>query len=48
MDIIAIQKILTDAVKEYELTANVPAEVFVTLTASDLYRKLTAKQKPKS
>ena len=42
MDIVGIQKILSDAVKEYELVGNVPTEVLVTLISSDIYRKLTA------
>lgn len=45
MDIIAIQKILNDAIKEYELTANVPSEVLVSLISVDIYRKLSAKKK---
>jgi len=43
MNIDGIQRILHDAVKEYELVANVPNEVFVTLISADIYRKLNAK-----
>ena len=45
MDIIGIQRILSDAIKEYELTGNVPNEVLVSLISVDIYRKLTAKKK---
>ena len=44
MDITVVQKILTDAAKEYELSGNVAAEVFVTLISADIYRKLTRKK----
>ena len=45
LDIIAIQKILMDAIKEYELAGNVPNEVLVSLISVDIYRKLTVKKK---
>ncbi len=52
MDIVAVQKILTDAIKEYELTGNLPAEVLVSFISVDIYRKLNAGSskvsKPKS
>jgi hypothetical protein len=43
MDIIAIQRILNDAIKEYTITASVPHEVLVSLISVDIYRKLNAK-----
>lgn len=43
MDIIRIQKILHDAVKDYEIAANVPTEVLVSLISVDIYRKLNSK-----
>lgn len=46
VDIIVIQKILTDAIKEYELSGNVPNEVLVTLVSADMYRKLSTKASP--
>lgn len=43
MDIAAIQKILSDAIKEYELAGNTTSEVLVTLISADIYRKLNVK-----
>jgi len=48
MDILAIQKILHDAIKEYTITANVPQEVLVSLVSVDIYRKLRAVPAPKA
>lgn len=44
MDIVGIKKILSDAIKEYELVGNVSAEVLVALISVDIYRKLSAKK----
>jgi hypothetical protein len=38
MDIAVIQKILSDAFKEHELTGNAPANAVITLITADLYR----------
>lgn len=46
IDFVGIQKILTDAVKEHEITANVPQEVLVGLISADMYRKLSTKASP--
>lgn len=43
MDITGIQRILHDAIKEYEIQANAPQEVFVSLISVDIYRRLNAK-----
>jgi hypothetical protein len=40
MDITAVQKILSDAWKEHELTGSAPANVVITLISADLYRLL--------
>lgn len=46
IDFVAIQKILTDAVKEHDITANVPTEALVGLITADMYRKLSTKASP--
>jgi hypothetical protein len=43
MDITAVQKILSDAIKEYALVGNVPAEALIAFISVDIYRKLTVK-----
>jgi hypothetical protein len=45
MDITAVQKILSDAIKEYELVGNVPSEALIAFISADIYRKLAKKVK---
>jgi hypothetical protein len=44
MDITAVQKILSDAIKEYELVGNVSAEALIAFISVDIYRKLAKKK----
>lgn len=44
MDITAIQKILSDAVKEYEIVGNVSSETLIAFISVDICRKLSKKK----
>lgn len=46
MDITAIQKILSDAVKDYEIAGNVSSETLIAFISVDILRKLSKTQVP--
>jgi hypothetical protein len=44
MDISAIQKILSDAIKEHEIVGNVSSETLIAFISVDICRKLSKKK----